>query len=270
MAGSSVNGTSTPRDLVNVVHAGLVLNLGDDVDIPAAVGLEELLQIDDVLLAGDEGGGDEVHAVFDAEQEIGAVLIAHIGLAHDLAGEAHALAVGQNAAGEHRAADLGALDGGDLKDDEAVVDKDTVAGGQVIGKARVAHGHDGLVALHVAGGEGEVRPVGEGDLPLLEGADAVLGTLGVEHDRDGQAQLGAHGLDHVDLLLVLLMGAVGEVQAGHVQALLAHGAENFGIFAGRADGADDLGLSHGAAPFLMRVYRRPGSAAKEWLRGRKS
>ena len=237
-------------DLVDVIHAGLVLDLRDHVNVSAAVCLEEGLEIDDVLLAGDEGGRDEVHAVADAEEQILAVLLAHIGLAHDLAGEGHALAVGEDAAGDDGAADLAALDGLDLEDHEAVVHEDAVPDGEIVGQARVAHGDDALVALDVAGGEGEIIPVLEGDFAVLEGADAVLGALGVEHDGDGQAQLRAHGLDHVDLLLVLLMGAVGKIQAGDIQALQAHGLENRWVFAGRSDGADDLGFSHGDSPSL--------------------
>ena len=241
-------------DLVDVVDARLVFDLGDHVDVPAAVCLEELLEVDDVLLAGDEGGGDEVHAVFDAEEEVRPVLIAHVSLAHDFAGEAHALAVGQDAAGDDLAADLRALDGADLEDDKAVVDQYPVADVEIVGKPGVAHGDDGLVAFDLAGGEGKVVPVLEGDFAVFEGADAVLGALGVEHDGDGQPELGADLLDHVDLFLVLLMGAVGEIQAGDVQALLAHGPEHGGIFTGRADGADDLGLPHGLIPPIILLF----------------
>ena len=43
-----------------------------------------------------------------------------------------------------------------------------------------------------------------------------------------------------------LISAVGEIDAGDVHARLAHGGQNLFGFAGRADGADDLGLSHGS------------------------
>ena len=239
-------------DLVDVVHAGLVLDLGDDVDVLAAVFPEEGLEIDQILPAGDEGGGDIVHAVADTEEQIRPVLLGHVGLPHDLAGEAHALAVGEHAARQHGAADLGALDRADLKDHEAVVDEDPVAGREVVGQPPVADRDDALVPDHVLpGGEGEVRPVLQRDLPVAEGADAVLRSLGVEHDGDGEIQLFPHGLDHVDLLLVLLVRAVGEVEARHVQARPAHGPEDGGVFARGADGADDLGLTHGISSFYI-------------------
>ena len=49
------------------------------------------------------------------------------------------------------------------------------------------------------------------------------------------------------------MGAVGKIQAGDVQALQTHGLENGGVLAGRSDGADDLGFSHGASPSYMII-----------------
>ena len=111
MAGSSVNGTSTPRsprrdhdaladlaDLLDIVDARPVFDFGDDVDVAAAVGAEKVLEVQNILLPGDKRRGDEVYAVFDAEQQIVFVLFAEIGLLEDLVGKAHALAVRQVAA----------------------------------------------------------------------------------------------------------------------------------------------------------------------------
>ena len=236
-------------DLLNVVDAGLVFDLRDDADVPAAVGLEKGLHIEQILLAGDERGRHEVDAVLDAEEKVRLVLLAQEGLAQHLAGKAHALAVGEDAAGQHAAADLRALDALNLEDDEAVVHEHTVARLEIVRHARVAHGDDAVVALHVARGERERIAVAQGDLAVLEGADTVLRALRVEHDGDGEIQLLAHGLDHVDLLLVFFMGAVGKIQTRHIEPLEAHAAKYLRAVARRSDGADDLGFSHVAAPF---------------------
>lgn len=47
-------------DFVDVVDACAVFNLRDHVDLLAAVGRKEVLEVEHVLLAGDEGGRDEV------------------------------------------------------------------------------------------------------------------------------------------------------------------------------------------------------------------
>ena len=63
-------------DLIDVVHAGLVLDLGDHVDIRAAVLGQEALEVQQVLFAGDERRRHEIDLVADAEQQIFLVLLA--------------------------------------------------------------------------------------------------------------------------------------------------------------------------------------------------
>ena len=55
-------------------------------------------------------------------------------------------------------------------------------------------------------------------------------------------------MDHVELFLMFLVRAVGEVQAGDVQTCAAHIGEDGFVAAGRADGTDDLRFSHDDIP----------------------
>lgn len=214
---------------------------------PAAVFLQKALEVGHVLTAGDKGGGDVVHAVLNAEEQIALVLLAQVDLLEHLAGEAHALAVGEPASGDDAAVDFGALNGQHLENDKPVVDEHGVAGGQLAGQAGVADGDDGLVALYVLSGrEGEFRAVGKLDFSVLKGADAVFGAFGVEHDGDWQAKRLPHLFNHIKLLLVLLVRAVREVQPRDVQARAAHAGKYGGVAAGRADGTYDFCLSHDA------------------------
>ncbi len=232
-------------DVLDVVDAGLVLDLGDQADALAAVGVQELPDVYKVLPAGHEGAGHVVHAVLDAEQQIGLVKLRQVDLVQDLAGEGHALAVGQLAAHRHAAADLAVYDLHHVQRQQAVGQQHAVAGFQVVGQALVVDGHAGLVAGHVVHAQREHLALLQRDLAVLEGLDAVFRALGVQHDGDGLIQALPHLLDVGDLLGVLLVGAVGEVDAGHVHARLHHRREGLGRLAGGADGADDLGLAHG-------------------------
>lgn len=81
------------EDLLDVVDAGLILDLGDDGDVLAAVGAQEGVEVGQVLLARHEGRGHEVHVVFDAEEQVALVLLAQKRLLEHLVREAHALAV---------------------------------------------------------------------------------------------------------------------------------------------------------------------------------
>ena len=231
-------------DVLDIIHAGPVLDLGDDIDLLAAVFPEEVLHILHILTGGHKGGGHEVHIVPDAEEQVRLVLLAEEGAGHEPVGEVHALPVGQVAAGQDLTDRVAALQGRDLEHHKAVVHQDPVPYGQVLNEALIGDGDPGLVALHILGGEGEGVAVVQVDLSVLEGLDPVLGALGVQHDGDGQAQLLPDLFDEVHLFLLLLMGAVGEIQPGHVHAGQAHLGQGLLVLAGRADGADDLCFAH--------------------------
>ena len=64
------------QDLVDVVDALGVFNLGDDLDGVAAVFLQNFPDLQDVLRAAGEGGGDEIKARLDAKLDVVAVLVA--------------------------------------------------------------------------------------------------------------------------------------------------------------------------------------------------
>ena len=68
--------------------------------------LHKLADIQQILLAGDKGTGNIIHAVLDAEGKIALVLLVEIHLPEHLAGKAHALAVGQFSANQNGAVDI--------------------------------------------------------------------------------------------------------------------------------------------------------------------
>ena len=82
------------------------------------------------------------------------------------------------------------------------------------------------------------------DLAVFEGADPVLGALGIQQDGNGQIQLLTDLFDEVNLLLLLLMGAVGKIQPGHIHTGQAHFFQSLLVLGGGANGADNLGFPH--------------------------
>ena len=64
------NAAAGGADLRHVVHAGPVLDFGNDLNVATAVIIQQSLNVQHILLCGDKGGGDEVHAVLDAEEDI--------------------------------------------------------------------------------------------------------------------------------------------------------------------------------------------------------
>ena len=239
------------EDLLDVVDAGLILDLGDDGDVLAAVGAQEGVEVGQVLLARHEGRGHEVHVVFDAEEQVALVLLAQKRLLEHLVREAHALAVREHAAGGDAADDVRVGRGGDGQGDEPVVDEHGVARLKILREPGIAHGHALGIAGDGLGRERERVAAVQLDLPVRERADAVLRALRVEHDGDGQVELRAQLLDPVNAHLVLGVRAVGKVQARDVHAREHHGAQRLLAVAGGANGADDLRFSHIRLPLRM-------------------
>ena len=240
-------------DLLNVVDAGLILDLGNELNIRGPVCLQKCPHIQQILTAGDKGTGNEIHILLNAEQQIRLVLLTEEGLLEHLVGEAHTLAVGHLAPGQHLADHVGVGSFLHLEDQQTVVHQHPVAALEVIGQPGIADGDVVLVALLLPGGKGEGIPLPDLDLPVFKGADAILRTLGVQHNGNGQAQLLPHALDELDLLTVLLVGAMGKVQPGHIHARLTQAGQRL-LVTGRADGAYDLCFTHNHS-LLCRCQR---------------
>ena len=212
------------------------------------MGAEKRLEVQNILLAGDKRRGNEVYTVFNAQKQILLVLFAQIGLFEDLVGKAHALVVRQVAADDRLTADFRALHTQHAEAHQPVVDENRIARAQLLCKVFIAHGDNRGASLHVAGGKGEKISVVDMDLAVFECAGPVLGSLGVEHDGNGQIQLLADFFDHVDLCQLLFVRAVGKIEAGNVDARLAHGGKNSRVTAGRTDGSDNFCFSHKSVP----------------------
>ena len=240
------------EDLLNVVYAFHVLDLADDLDVFLAVRLEDGLDVADVLCAAGEGSGDEVDVLRQTELDVLAVLVGdklHVELdARNIDG----LAVGERAAVERLADDVGAVDDLEhLERDQTVVDEDAGARLNVVRQTFVGDGDDSVVALDVAGGQGELLAIDDLDLAVLVGLGADLRALGVEHDADRHAELLAGSLYRVHARLVLLVGAVAEVHTGNVHARLDHFGQT--TVGRRTEGADNFSFAHQSYSSLYQI-----------------
>ena len=168
------------------------------------------------------------------------VLVAHRGDADRDVGQRDALVVADRAALDDQAADVVALDRGDLDGDLAVVDQQPVADLDLLRQLLVGAGDPVGGAEDVVAGDGDqvtgaplVRPVGEL-------AEPDLRPLQVGEDGDGAAGLLGGVAHEVVHLLVVLVAAVAEVQSGHVHARLDQAEHALGGSGGGPHGADDL------------------------------
>mmetsp|Transcript_15049 Transcript_15049/g.35858 ORF Transcript_15049/g.35858 Transcript_15049/m.35858 type:complete len:510 (+) Transcript_15049:276-1805(+) len=236
------------EDGVKVGDALLVLYLGDDVD-PRAFRPKHLADVVDVLRLPHEGGCNGVDLVRDAPVlEVLLVLGGECGEVHD-----HARQVDVLSLPEHRAVDaLGphgpgcGVGGEDLEHDGAIGAEDVRAGADILGELLVADGDQALVPNGiVVRRDGDLVARDElHRLPVLEEPRPDLGALCVEHHGAEHVGVCHRLLEVVERLLVVVVAAVGEVEAGHAHAGAEELLDDLHAPADRAERADDLGFAY--------------------------
>ena len=228
------------ENVVELVDGSSALDLGQNGHVL------ELADLAHALRVADEGGGDEVDALLEAEEDVLAVTVGHGGQRQLCVGNVHALALAERAAVLHGAANVLAVDVRNGKADEAVVDEDGAAHVDLARELQVVEvevlGGAEAVLGGLSGGNDNLGARRKLDLGVpLEKTGADLGSLGVEQDAHGHTELLGDALDALHALVVLLVAAVAEVEARDVHARLDHLAQRIVVIARRSHGADDLG-----------------------------
>ena len=235
------------QDLVHVVHALLVFQFGDDAHV-GVVFIQHPSDLHGILGGAAEGGGDKVKPLLDAEADIRPVLGAHIGHGQVDAGDVDPLAVLDRAAVLHPADYVGLRLLHHFHADQAVIQHDLAAQAHILGQVFIGDAANLPGAGDLPGGEGKVLAGLQVHLSLFKGLQADLWSLGVQQGGHRDVQFFAQVFEHLQPALVVLVGAMGEVEAGHIHAAFHHGLQDFRGVRGRTQGADNFGLSHRAAP----------------------
>ena len=232
-------------DLIDVVHAFLVLNLRDDLDV-AAVCVENVLNSLHVGGAAHEGVGDKVDIFLDGEENVLFVALRKGGQVDVPAGHVHTLVRTERTVVLYR--DVQRL---------FVLCRDEHVDGTVVKKHMVAH-------FHIANEVG-IRHVddivGGIGLRAATNANALTGLVVDGCAQSGGAHLGALGVDeqsqvrrdsaHVanDFLDAVGRSVCG-VHTHHVHTGEKQLTQEIFVAAQVADRADDLGLFHYRGDFV--------------------
>ena len=237
------HGVGSSQNAVDVVHALAVLDLCNDADVGIVL-VQQVADIVHVLCGAHKGGGDEIIALLDAEDDVILIALAHIRHGQVHAGHIDALLVLDLAAIQYGADDVGVVHGLDLQLDQAVVQHDGTVRLHVHGQILVGDGADLVGALHIAGGQGKGLAGNQILNAVLKVLQADLGTLGVQQCGHGLTQLLAQSLQLFKAAQMLLVGTVGKIEAGHVHAVGDQIAQHAFLIGGRAKGANNFRLSH--------------------------
>ena len=224
---------SHSQDLVHVVHALLVLQLGDDSDVGLVL-VQQTADLQHILGVAAEGSGDKVKVLLDAEENICPVLGAHIRHGQVDAGDVDPLLILDGAAVFHAADDISVADLQGGHTDETVVQHDGGAGLHILRQVPIADRADLLGALHFTGGQGEGLAGLQDLLAIDKASQTDLRALGVQQSAHRDAQFGTSGLQVFQPDLMLGVASVREVKAGHVHAVFDQCLQNSRIVGSRA------------------------------------
>ena len=238
------------QDLVEIVHALPVFDFGDDADGLSAPFVQLGTDVQNVLSLADEGGGHKIKVVLGGETQVLTVLIGEGGKLYLGVGDVDGLVVGKLSAGDNGAADVLPLHLGHGKLHKAVVDEDAGAGGHFVMEVVIGHGDPVFVPVPLPGGKGEPLAFSEGDGSVLKGADADLGTLGVQHGGHRAALLIPDAAQSAVGGQVAFVGAVGEVETGAIHAGADKTAEHLVIVHGGTKGANHFRFTQIHCSFL--------------------
>ena len=142
------------QDLVDVIYALAVFDLGDDAHFGVAR-VQQAADLLDVLGAAGEAGSHKIEPLLDAEQDVVFIALAHVGHRKAHARHVYALVVADGAAVVHPALDVCVGKRGHGHADQAVGQQNGAAHGKVARQVFVGDGAHFGAALHLAGGEGE-------------------------------------------------------------------------------------------------------------------
>ena len=187
---------------------------------------------------------NQIKALLNAEQDIVAVTLAHVGHGQVNTGHIYALFGLDNAIVFNGADNIGTLNGVDGQFNQAVVQHDAATGLHVAGQVLIGDGADFIAALYIAGGQGELLPGHQLFGAVGKGAQTNLGALGVQHGGYGQIQLLSQRTQHTVTACVLLVVTVGEVKTGNVHTVFQQLTQNAGLIGGRAHSTNNFRFTH--------------------------
>ena len=248
------------EDLTDIVDALGALNLGNDLH-PAVVSLEDLADLKDIIGSSGKGSRDIFVTQFASEFNIRPVLFTDKRHGQVSVRYIDALVVGDRSAVDNGTVYLRFRDAVDPQFDQAVVDQDHSALGDIFGQIFVADRRALRSSHHFFGRQCEITAFFQHDPASLKVPEADLGSLGVHQCGNRNAHLSAEAYKAFEFFFVLLMSTVGEIKSCHVHAGVDQLTQHLFTLTGRSDCADDFCFAHmiplrSSYMFLKACYDR--------------
>ena len=191
----------------------------------------------------DKGLADIVHAVFEAEGEILAILFRNRRRGNHGARQVDPLVVAQRSAHHYPAADFVARNVKDGQLHVSIIQQDPLAGAHILGQTGIGGGKEAVLSQHIAGGDGHLRAGLQVHRAVFHQAGADLGALQIAQDGNSEGPVRRLFPDNGDEFRLFLLSAVRKIQPEHIHAAVHQGADHVAVFRSRPQGSDNLGTT---------------------------
>ena len=216
-----------PQDLVDVFHALGILDLGDDLDAASAMLLQEPARLTHIFGSAHKGRCHKIKTGFNAEEQILLVRFTEEGQGQMHTRHIDTLAVGNPAAALDCGVDLPLV--GDIihrQFDQTVVDQHPAARTQIPAQSAIGDVGAFLCTRHLFRCQDKVRTGLQHNRTVFKYTQPDLRALGVQHGADGEAEFLPQAIHNPELFQMFLMGAMGEIEPGHIHTRFHHTPES--------------------------------------------
>jgi hypothetical protein len=204
--------------------------------------IDDRAQLLHILRPLHEGQRHPVHTQAEAEVQILAVLGCERRNGQQRRRHIHALAFGEQAAGNDNGVGMAQVAGRHAQAQLAVIEQQFMPGLQHRKDLRVRQAHPRRIAGRFVQVQPEGRARHKRDRAGGKGADAQLWPLQIQQHRNGPPHLALDVPDQRQPLPLLGMGAVAEIEPEHVRARIEQGANGGPVRTGRTERGDDLSM----------------------------
>ena len=177
------------HNAVDIINALLIFNLGNNINVTAAVFIQNLTDLQHILCCSGKRSCNKVKALFDSKKDILSVFFADKRHVYIYSGKIHALFIGNHSSVYYHTVDFCSLDLFNLQADQTIVDQNTVAGLHILIKIFVGNRYLFFCSLDVLCSQNKLLAFCYSNLAFFKFLNPDFRSLCIEQRSNGSVDL---------------------------------------------------------------------------------
>ena len=247
------------QNFFDVVYTFLIFNLGNNLDIFAAVFFQHFPNLHNVRSGTDERCRYIIKIIFDTEFQVRNIFFCQRRQIYLHAGQVYAFTGAYVAASHNFTVHFGTNDAFYPQFNETIVNKHTRAFLQVFRQVCISYGNTFLCAGYIFCCQGEFIPLFQTNFIVFKGFDTNFRTLCIQNQWNGCIQFFSCLFQFFDNFSMSFISTVGEVHSCCIQTVADQLFHDLYIICCRTQGTNDFRSAHGIPPLIFIPIRLPGS-----------